>query len=174
MIKLSSYWVVALIFLLPVLAIAGPLDFPKPLTSDAGEEVKLSKWKGKKVVFAMLYPKCTSACPMILGKLKAIRSELEKKAVNAEFVLVSFDTAEESAKRLKEYRSHMGLEWSNWTFLFGKEKDVRFLSNSVNIRYWQNPKSKDISHDNVIILLDEKGEVHRRLEGLDAKVDELF
>ncbi len=174
MTKLIKFAFATSMFLIPILGFSGPLDFSKSLTSDSGESVRLSKWKGKKVVLAMLYPKCTSACPLILGKLKKIRSELEKKGTPAEFVLISFDTVEESAKRLSEYREHMGLEWPSWTFLFGKEKDIRFLSNSLNIRYWQNPKSKDISHDNVILLLNEQGEVHRRLEGLDAKVEELF
>jgi protein SCO1/2 len=153
---------------------AGPLDFSEKFTTDAAEVVQLQRWKGKKVVFAMLYPKCTSACPLILGKLKAIRESLEASGTKAEFILVSFDSVDESAKRLKDYKAHMKLEWPNWTFLFGKEKDIRFLSNSVNIRYWQNPKSKDISHDNVILLINEKGEVHRRIEGLDAEIKELF
>lgn len=174
MTKLIKIAVAISIFLIPLVGSAGPLDFSKSLTSDSGNSVLLSKWKGKKVVLAMLYPKCTSACPLILGKLKNVRTELEKKGTAAEFVLISFDTVDESAKRLKEYRSHMGLEWPNWTFLFGKEKEIRFLSNSLGIRYWQNPKSKDISHDNVILLLNEAGEIHRRLEGLDAKVEELF
>lgn len=174
MAKQTNFLIIALIVFVSLICTASPFDFSKPLTSDTEEFVTLSKWRGKKVVFAMLYPKCTSACPLILGKLKAIQSALEKSKTKVDFVLVSFDTAEESAAHLREYRSHMNLGWPNWTFLFGKEKDIRFLSNLVNIRYWQNPKSKDISHDNVILLLNEKGEVHRRIEGLDAKIDELF
>lgn len=162
------------VVLLPALGIAGPLDFTKALTADSGAKAHLSAWKGKKVVFSMLYPKCTSACPVILGKLREIQAELKKRKIAAEFVLVSFDTVDESAARLQEYREHMGLDHPNWTFLFGNEKDVRHLSNTVNIRYWRNPKSKDISHDNVILLLNESGDVQRRLDGLDAKLDPLF
>ena len=144
----------------------------------AGQETRSStaigKWKGKKIVLAMLYPKCTSACPFIVEKLKKIQKKLDAEGTKAEFVLVSLDTEEESTDRLQMYRKHMGLTAENWHFLFGKEKEVRTFSNLIHVRYWRNPKSKDINHDNVVLLLDEKGATARRLEGLDAPVDKLF
>lgn len=158
----------------PTLVAASPLDFSASWTSDSGDKSSLAQWKGSKVVLAMLYPKCTSACPLVLHKLKAIQEKLDEKRIKAEFILISFDSENESAQRLSEYRQHMSLTQKNWHLLFGLAKDVRTFSNLVNIHFWISPKTHDISHDNVVLLLNENGSIQRRLEGLDAKVDDLF
>ncbi|MGZ3649561.1 MAG: SCO family protein [Bdellovibrionota bacterium] len=160
--------------LLSATAMAGALETSAKWTADNGESISLGKWKGKRVVFAMFYPRCTSACPIILAKLRKIQSQLDQKHENAEFVLVSLDAAEESAERLKTYRGQAGLTRENWHFLFGSDNNVRYLSQLVNVRYWRNPKTKTISHDNVILLFGEDGTVSHRLEGLDASLEKLF
>lgn len=142
--------------------------------SDSGKSVSLSDFKGKKAVLAMMYTSCKTACPLILKKLRSIESQLLKSKIDANFLVVTFDTDTDSTEKLGHFKSHMELNSKTWTLLVGSPNDTRQLSMVLGIKYNRNSKSGEIMHDNKIILLNEQGAIVRTLEGLDADSNVLF
>lgn len=170
----------AICAVMPLLMAAAPLhqdsiyQAPLAFQTQDGKPARLVDWKGHKVVLAMMYASCQSACPMIMGKLKAVESTLKQQKVPVDFVVVTLDPEHDTPETLRAYRVHMKLDQPNWTFLVGKEADTRTLSNLLGFRYRQNPESKEIMHDNRIFLLNEQGVVVQTLEGLEPYKGKLF
>lgn len=134
--------------------------------SDTGKSVHLKDFLGKKVVVAMVYTSCQMACPMMIKKLKKIESKLKEIGMEPQFVVVSFDSKFDTTERLASFRKNHSITGTNWTLMVGSEKDTRFLSNLLEIRFSRNPKDQTISHDNKVVFLDEKGQIVRTQEGL--------
>lgn len=136
-------------------------------TNDLEKPMKLSDLKGKKVVMSMIYTSCEHACPLMMKKLKKIDDLLKSKKVEAQFVVVSFDTKFDSPKKLAAFRKHYEGTDSRWHLLIGNEKSTRMLGNVLDIKFSRNPEDQTISHDNKAILLDEAGVIIRTLDGLN-------
>ncbi len=135
-------------------------------TDSHGKTVALKEFKGHKVVLLMVYTSCQMACPMMSKKLKSIKEKLSGMNINPEFVVISFDTKFDNAKKMEIFGKHHGLVGPDWNLMVGSEKDTRFLSNLLGIRFSRNPKDQTISHDNKIVLIDENGNVVKTLDGL--------
>ena len=149
-------------------------QFEETWKDDSGQTVKLATLKGKKIVFAMVYTSCQSACPLITKKMKAIEKKLDDTKVAAEFLIVSFDTEHESEKSLTHFRKHMGLDSKNWHLLRGLDSATRKLANLFDVKFSKKPDSNEIMHDNKIFLINESGELVKTLEGLTGETKELF
>jgi protein SCO1/2 len=143
-------------------------------TQDKGKPVKFSDFSGKKLVLAMAYTNCKGACPIIIKKMEKVESLLAAKKIAAEFILVSFDPTRDTAEMLAEFRMHMAIPAEHWSILTGTEKQTRKLGNLLNIHFAKLPGSGEISHDNKIILFNEKGDLVRTIEGLSESLDKLF
>lgn len=143
--------------------------FQAKWTTDQGKTVRLSDWKGRKVVMAMFYGSCHGSCPMIVQKLRKVETLFETNRVDAEFVLVSFDPSNDTPETLRAYRKRIGLKSDRWTMLVGKNEDVRRLSMLLGVKYREDASSGEIMHDNKILLLSENGEILRTLENLNEE-----
>jgi protein SCO1/2 len=162
----------------------GPLFFIILITSASTSDLSLynipTKWSdeknnlfsfsdmhGKKVVIAMAYTSCQGTCPMMVSKLKKIENLFTAKNIPIEMAIITFDPKIDTPERnFSFYREQMGLKNKNWHFLRGSDNDTRKISMLLGIKYAVNPKSKAISHENKIILLNESGEVEKKLENL--------
>lgn len=149
-------------------------EVPLSFKNDQDQNFSLKNLQGKKSVMVMVYTSCQSACPLIMKKMKKVEAALKKSKTEAEFVVISFDTVADSPKKLAHFRKHMEVPSEHWTLAVGTEKNTRMLSNLLNVKYSRNPENGEIMHDNKIILLNEKGEIVKTLEGLSAQFDSLF
>ncbi len=147
---------------------------PLQWKSQDDKPVRLSDFKGRKVVMSMIYASCQTACPLILKKVKAVKAELDRRKQSAEFVLVTFDSEGDVPEKLRHFRHHNDVASPAWTFLVGSEKDTRTLSMLLGIKYSKNPGNGQIMHDNKIVLLDEQGAIVRTLEGLNTDLGDLY
>ena len=147
---------------------------PLKWVDDSGKNVKLGDWRGKKVVIAMMYASCHGACPLIVQKLRKVESLFQERKIDASFVLVTFDPASDTPKKLHDYKERIGLAGPRWTFLTGTPTGVRQLSMLLGIKYRKDGESGEIMHDNKIMLLSEEGEIVGRLEGLHQDEKELL
>jgi predicted membrane GTPase involved in stress response len=77
-----------------------------------GKSIVLKDFRGKKVVFAMVYTSCQSACPLITKKMKKIEAMLKAEKTVAEFVVISFDSEHDNSDRLKHFQTHNDLTGS--------------------------------------------------------------
>lgn len=128
----------------------------------------LKNLEGKKVVMSMAYTSCQGTCPMIVSKLKKIEKLFNDKKIEVEVVIVSFDPGFDTPERhMSYYREKMGIKKENWHFLNGTDSEAREMSMLLGIKYAKNPESGVIIHDNKIVLINAKGEIQKRIEGLD-------
>jgi len=137
-----------------------------------GDTIKLAKLAGKIPILAMVFTRCTFACPRIVADMKAIETKLPAgKKDHVIFVLISFDSDRDHTEYLKGFAEKMKLG-DNWLVLHGGDQDVRELSMLLNVKY-KKTLNGDFTHSSGISLLDTKGRLIRQREGL-AKDPEDF
>lgn len=141
-------------------------ELPVEFRDSAGERVRLQKFRGQPVVMTMTYSSCPYACPRILQRVKNLQKKARQAGKTAKFVVVTFDPARDTPKRLAEVKRGSE-ETADWVFLTGTESATRQLSMVLGIRYQKNPEDGNISHDNKILVLDENGVVRKELNGLN-------
>ncbi|MFN2426679.1 MAG: SCO family protein [Candidatus Binatia bacterium] len=132
-----------------------------------GETVALPSLRGKPRVLAIFYSSCEFACPIVVGRMKAIQAAIpEARRDAAGFVLVSMDVANDDPSKLADYAKRMDLQ-GDWTLLRGKDGDVRELAALLGFRYRQE-QDGGFAHSNMITVLDGEGRVAHQSIGLDT------
>ena len=137
-----------------------------------GQPISLGSLRGKKVVIAMIYLTCKSACPILTADIKSISRSLtaqERKSV--QLVLASIDPKRDTVPQLQSFFEKQKLD-SNWTLLTGDENSVRELAGVLGVQY-KREADGEFSHSNVITLLNEQGVVTTQVQGLGADASEL-
>jgi protein SCO1/2 len=76
------------------------------LTSQTGETVKLSDFRGKYVLLYFGFTNCTDECPLTMGYLKQMRDRLGGLADQTQVLLITSDPARDTPQVLGEYLSH--------------------------------------------------------------------
>lgn len=137
-----------------------------PWLNAGGKKVQLKSFAGTPVVLAMIYTSCQAVCPMLVSDVQRIERALGPAAgKKVRFVLVSFDPARDTPRRLAEYARIRTLAAPRWTLLTGNEDDVRQLAAVIGMRYRPDGKG-DFAHSNLITVLDAKGVVRHQVVGL--------
>lgn len=137
-------------------------------TNQEDQEINLPSLSGHYQVMAMIFTSCGFACPRIVDIMKNIQLQLpENIRQQTRFTLISFDSEIDTAERLKQYSVGMHLD-KDWTLLNGDEAAVRQMSMLLDVQYSQLPDG-GFNHANVITILDKKGRIIKRLEGLDIE-----
>lgn len=137
-----------------------------PWANQRGETIRLEKFQGKPTVLAMAYTKCKYACPMLIKKLKKVESDIGKMDYN--IVIASFDTKSETKEGLQKYVEKHELDPKRWSVLMSKsDSDVRKLAAVMGVNYKED-EDGEFSHSNVIVLLNEAGEIIQKVNGLSG------
>lgn len=140
-------------------------------TDHEGKPRKLREFAGSLQVVAMIFTHCEYACPMTMAVLKKIEAKIAKKPVH--FLLLSIDPERDTPKVLRAYAQKEELDLHRWTLLTADAGSVREVAAVLGIRYKQNPDG-GFAHSNLITLLDRRGSIHHRLEGLGAEPEPLI
>ena len=139
-----------------------------------GKKKKLGSFKGRKVVLAMFYASCTSACPVLVGDIKNLEEAMSSEELkDYRFVLVSIDPAKDTPKVLKTYAEDHNLDLARWTLLTGSKDNVAALAQLLGFQY-KRKSSGMFSHTNLITFLNEEGEIAKQSTGLLQSTDELL
>lgn len=155
----------------PALDPASMYQLDSTWTRADGGRMALAELRGKVRVLAIFYSSCQYACPIIVGRMKAVQAALpENLRNNAGFVLVSMDPAHDDPARLRDYAKRMELS-GDWILLHGDDDEVRELAALLNFRYRQE-KDGGFSHSNMITVLDREGRVAHQSIGLDNDVSD--
>jgi protein SCO1/2 len=140
-------------------------------TDDSGKAFSLGSLRGRPVVVNMFFASCGYACPLTVTDLLAIEGRvpagLREQPV---FVLVSFDTARDTAEVLAKYRAQRGLG-SQWILLRGDNDAVRELAALLGVKYKQEADGS-FSHSNLVTILNREGEIVHQRTGLQGGLDE--
>jgi protein SCO1 len=138
-------------------------------TNDAGVAVKLASLRGKPVVLAMFFAQCEYACPVLVNDMQRLRAALpDEIRAQAQMVLVSFDTARDTAEALKAYRTRMSLD-AHWTLLRGDSRDVQELAMLLGVRFKQDARGQ-FAHSNLFTILNAHGEIVHQHAGLKGEI----
>ena len=140
-------------------------------TNDSGQSVKLAALRGQPVVVAMFFASCEYACPVLVSDMQRLRAALPAEVrAQTRFVLVSFDTARDTAAVLAAYRAKLLLD-AGWTLLRGEATDVQDLAMLLGVKYKQDGRGQ-FSHSNLISVLNPAGEIAHQHPGLQGDVSE--
>ena len=136
--------------------------------TQTGREVSLRTLGGKPQVLAMVYASCKNACPRIIADMKRIQADSEAKhKAGVRFVLVSIDPEVDTPQRLAALARKSQLD-GQWLLLRGKPDDVLELAALLGVRY-RKISDRDYVHSNLITVLNAKGEIVQRQQGLGVE-----
>jgi protein SCO1/2 len=141
-------------------------------TNQNNQKVKLEGFVGKPQLITLIYTTCAYACPRIMADIKGIEEKLTEKGIqDYGIVLVTMDPENDTPKQLKKFAKEQGLNESRYQLLNSESENIRELSVLLNIKY-KKLDSGDISHSNIISVLNSKGEIVYQEEGLGADPEE--
>lgn len=130
-----------------------------------GKPLKLTSFKGKIQVVAMVFTNCTYACPRIVGDMQLIESSLsEELKKQVDFILISFDVERDTPERLLSFSKEMKLS-DNWVLLHGNEESTHEMSLVLGVKY-DKQTDGSFAHSNIITVLNQDGAIAFQQEGL--------
>ena len=144
-------------------------------TGTDGKTVSLAEaLGGKKTVLAMFYSGCSSLCPLIVERMKAIEEALpERERPRVRFVLISLDPIFDTPERLRAFAASHGVDASRWGLYRGSERGVRQIAMALGISY-RPDGSGGFDHSNLISLIDAAGILRHQQSGSDAAVEPII
>jgi len=135
--------------------------------NQAGSPVKLASLNGKIQVVTMGYSKCEYACPRLMADMKAVEKGLpEEIRKQVGFNFFSVDTSD-TPELLKAFGNSHKVDFSLWNFFSSNTATVQELAVVLGTNY-RRINDKDFAHSNLITVLNEKGEIIHRQEGLSG------
>jgi protein SCO1/2 len=141
-------------------------------TSEESRRIKLGDLGGKPRVLAIFYSSCQYACPIIIGRMKAVQSALaSEKHDGVGFVLITMDPTVDSPDKLRDYRARLELE-GDWKLLQGDDDAIRELAAVLGFRY-RRESDGSYSHSNMITVLDAQGRIVHQSIGTEPGVDDI-
>jgi protein SCO1/2 len=140
-------------------------------TSDADLPLQLASLRGRPVVLAMFFSNCGYACPILVNDMERLQKELpEGVRAQAQFVLVSFDTARDTPEVLQAFRKRSSLD-SAWTLVRGDSASVQELAMLLGVKFKQEANGQ-FAHSNLITILNPEGEIVHQRNGLMGDVSD--
>lgn len=140
-------------------------------TTNRGEPFSWSLVQGHPTLVVFFYGTCRAACPVLLRDAQRIEAALSARArAQLRVLLVTFDPSVDTLDRLRELARERNFDLDRWTLLRGQDEDIRALSSLLDVRYTRVAPG-EYAHDNVLTLLDARGVVVHRQEGLAVAPD---
>jgi len=161
---------------LPAGLVAGEsLDaFDSTFTDQSGHAVTLASYNGRPVVLAMIYTRCTSACPLLLASLRSLEARLTPaQRADTWFVLVTLDPSHDGPDTLRAFARSRGLDPARWRLLTGSREATAVLAAILGVKV-RDDGNGALAHSSNVYLLDGSGVIRHALVGLGADPAELL
>ncbi len=141
-------------------------------TDHRGDVVRLDDFKGKPVIVVMFYGNCTDVCPILIQDTWRLYSSVDESVREHVNVLaVSFDTENDTPEVLNKYAKYEQLDIPGWHFMTADDADIRTLAMMLGVQY-SKKSDGHFAHSNLVTVLDEKGRIAQRVEGLNQPMNE--
>lgn len=138
-----------------------------------GKEMKLKDLQGKTLVVVMIYTSCKTACPLLVGAMKKIESQVSPKNLEkTSFVLVSIDPNTDTPARLKSFAKENNMTAPQWVFLRSSENNTQEFANVLAMKY-KKISPMDFSHSNIITIFSPNGTMQLQEEGLNINTEKV-
>ena len=136
-------------------AIGAAPDFV--LTSQDGDRVSLSDFRGKVVAVTFIFASCTDTCPLLTAKMAEVQDELGADfGARIAFVSITVDPERDSPGVLKEYARKFGANPVGWVFLTGRPDAISDVARRYGIFVAQQAGG-DPDHTLLTSLVDPHG-----------------
>lgn len=136
------------------------------------EVVKLADFSGKIQLVAMIYTECAYACPRIVADLKRIEDALGSiKKEEVEVILISMDAERDTPEKLLNFAQKNKLGPERWVLLTSSEDNILEVAALLNVKF-KKEINGNISHSNIITVLNVNGEIINQQEGLGIDPEE--
>lgn len=140
-------------------------------TDHRGERVELTDFTGQPVIVVMFYGNCTDVCPILIQDAWRLYSEVDESVRDDVNVLaISFDTENDTPDVLNEYAEYEQLDIPGWHFMTADDADIRTLAMMLGVQY-SKKSDGHFAHSNLVTVLDKKGRIAQRVEGLNQPMD---
>ena len=136
-------------------------------TDEHGKKDGLSQYKGTALILTMTYTSCSMSCPTTIRTLKKVSEDLGKKSIKANFVIISFDTQNDTVRNLANYKKKWKLP-DNWHFLTGTEADLSEIEKFLNFKVSYDRIDDHYTHDKKIFIIDREGKIKKTFEDWDS------
>jgi protein SCO1/2 len=141
-------------------------------TTATEQPIRLGALQGKVQVLAMFYTTCESACPLLVSIMQQLEAALPAELhPQIGLVLMTFDPAHDTPPILQAYRDKRHLDSQRWTLLQGQPDEVLELAVLLGVNYTKDPQG-GFAHTNVITVLNKRGEIVHRHEGLQTRIED--
>lgn len=141
-------------------------------TDHRNETISLTDFKGAPVIVVMFYGNCTDVCPILIQDAWRLYSSVDESVQEEINVLaVSFDTENDTPEVLRKYAEYEQLDIPGWYFMTADDADIRTLAMMLGVQY-SKKSDGHFAHSNLVTVLDEKGRIAQRVEGLNQPMDD--
>ena len=148
---------------------SGPSRFPNvELITQDGKKVRFydDLIKGKVVALELMYTTCKYNCPLETARLVQVQKMLgDRMGKQVFFYSLTIEPKTDTPEVLKAYaeKYHIG---PGWTFLTGKESDIRLISKKLGLDFLPDPTDPD-GHTPSLLIGNEATGIWMRNSALD-------
>ena len=122
--------------------------------------------KGKVVAIELMYTSCKYNCPLETARLVQVQKMLgERMGKDVFFYSITIEPEIDTPKVLKAYTEKYKIG-PGWTFLTGKEQDIKLISRKLGLDFLPNPNDPD-GHMPSLLIGNESTGIWMRNSGLD-------
>lgn len=129
------------------------------LATQKGTAAGLGLYQGHPALVSMFYGSCPAYCPMLITAMQVYESHLDEESRGRlRVLLVSFDAAHDTPKRLGELSRLHRADPGRWTFASAAEPDARRIAALLGFHY-RRLADGSFDHSQIITLIDAEGRV---------------
>jgi len=141
---------------------------PLALIDQQGEQITLSRFRGRPVLVAFAFAHCETMCPLIVNDV--LRAQAELGEPQAAVVIVTLDPWRDPPARLPGIARQWKLT-SNAHVLSGSVEDVERTLDAWEVGHTRDARTGDVTHAGVVYVLDPSGNIAFALTGVtDARL----
>lgn len=149
-----------------ITAIEPPLEMPDFTLSDQDNNaISLSDLGGRPTLITFGYTHCPDVCPITLGEMRNIRTDLGDSADSIDYVFISVDGARDSPDVLSTYFATLGVD-EFMIGMRGADEQLRTVTAPYGVEYILNEADAlgnySVDHTAGMFLLDSNGNWIRR------------
>ena len=115
--------------------------------------VDLSNWQGDILLMFFGFTRCIDVCPLTLGHLARIYSDLEEPE-NLKVIMVSIDLEHDTKEIVQNYASSFHKDFIG---LSGSAEEVAHAAKNFFVGYKELPNQDQFIHTDSLAILDRKG-----------------
>lgn len=152
-------------------AAASRVDRPAPpldLVDQRGATVTLAALRGRPALVTFAYAHCTTVCPLIVQNVVRARNQLASQGAAPLVVVITLDPWRDTPSRLPDMARQWGLPDDAYV-LSGPVQDVEAALHRWEVPSTRNAQNGEITHPNVVYVLDGSGKIAFAANG-DAAV----